>query len=118
MAVAANLEEAARFALSNVSEKQQLGSDLIFLCDAFLGAFFPIFADGDEAQRTVLNWGIPFIQVRESITTVLAQQENQVPDLGDVLTRTMFAGDFAQTAGRISTTQGTVLLAVYNAVWA
>lgn len=118
MAVAADLEEAAFFALDNVSEKQQGGSNLRTLVDTFLLGFFPLFVDSDEAQRTVLNWGIPFIEVQQTISPVLAQQsETNVPSLGDVLSRTMFAGNSAEIASRISTAQGVALLTLYNTVW-
>lgn len=118
MAVAVSLQNAADIALFNVQEKRDLGVDLRARADAFVSGFVVLFDDESEAQRTVLNWAVPFRLVNDTVSAVLASQTQvNTFDLGEVLFRTMNAAADAEAAGRITALVAVFLLALYNAEW-
>lgn len=119
MPVAANLEEAAAFAMQNSfvvfasvnTLRNQLGLWLQALANTPLDA-------KNEAQRTVLNW-VPISRPLESgLPTVKAdEQTTDVNMVGTCLFRMCSAAQFAESNGRITGAQAAAILASYNTIW-
>lgn len=120
MAVAVSLQNAADIALFNVQEKRDIGIlDLRAAADSFMSGFVVLFNDDSQAQRTVLNWAVPFQLVSQTVPALVVNQTQvNTFDLGTVLFRTMNAAADAEAAGRITPLVAGFLLALYNATWA
>lgn len=84
---------------------------------AYIVACALVVNDATEAVRTVGNWLVPMTALSASMTASSANplEQELFNDCVDYLYRFNMAASAAQTAGRISASQATALLAAYNA---
>lgn len=118
MAVAATLQQAADIALANVQEMADTGANVRDQSDQFIGGFLGMWNDDSAAERTVLNWSVPYLLVHVTVEPIIVNQTQvMVYELGMVLFRLMTAGADASSKGRISVAQSAALLKLYNDYW-
>lgn len=118
MPAAADLDEAAQFAMQNSFIQFAGANTLKNQFGLWLAALAANLDPESVQQRTVLNW-VPIGRPLEvSLPSIKAEENSLDADgVGVCLFRICRAAEAAENAGRISAAQATALVAAYNGIW-